>query len=107
MPTNESVKIRVIADRIDPATGNVSDYSLHADNVQCRINADQKSGAATLQGSTERELKVSDDPKDYQRVRVYGPDGVVRETLSVQNGRVFRAVGMTGDSILSGYQTKL
>jgi hypothetical protein len=107
MPKNKSVKLRVIADRIDPSTGDVTDYNLHADNVQCRINADQRSGAAALQGSTELELKVSDDPADYQRVRVYGPDGVVRETLSAQNGQVFHAVGMTGDSILSGYQTKL
>ena len=57
MPKNKSVALRVIADRIDPSTGNVTDYSLHADNVQCRINADQRSGAVALQGSTELELQ--------------------------------------------------
>jgi hypothetical protein len=69
MPKNKSVALRVIADRIDPSTGNVTDYSLHADNVQCRINADQRSGAVIARQSSW-QVRVKQDGKGSRGIRI-------------------------------------
>lgn len=98
--------VRVIADRIDVPTGGIVDQSFEVEKAVCQIGAGQRSGTVTLTGPNHI-LVVSASVKDYQRIRIYKPDGVIREMLNYQNGFVVHTVGMTGDSIAHGYQTKL
>ena len=90
------MKLRVIADKIDPKSGRIiHTEQFEVDGAECNLGQGSRSGSVILSGPMSK-LPVSDQFEDYQCVRVTGTDGTVREMLSCRGGIVVHLVGMTG-----------
>jgi hypothetical protein len=81
----------IIAERLEEGTGAVvGARTVRAESVQCQI-AGTESGAAVVEWQTQEgglaSIRVSDDPSDYQRARVYEDDRLL-ESLQVNRWTV-------------------
>lgn len=80
---------RIIAEQIDSGSGNIiGARTVQALAVDCRIGGSALGIIEATTPSGDLQLRVSAQPRDYQRARVYDDHDRLLESLSCRHGYV-------------------